>query len=490
MKVLAFDYGASSGRAILGEFKNNKLTLQEIHRFSNDPVMVQGTLYWDILRLFFELKQGLLAAQKAGHADVTSIGIDTWGVDFGLIDKNGALVGNPVHYRDGRTNGIMEELFKEVPKAEVYQRTGLQFLQFNTLYQLYYLVKNKPELLNQADTILFIPDLLAFFLTGNKICEATIASTSQMINPKTRTFDAELLAKIGIPISKLPQITQPGTAAGKLSEEIIAELGLAYNPTLISVAQHDTASAVMAVPAEEENFAYLSSGTWSLLGAETKTPYINETTYKLDFTNEGGYNNTTRLLKNIMGLWILQECKRQWEKEGKEYSFSQLCEIAMEAKPFQCLINPDDALFMPPFGMVDRIKSYCQNTGQYVPQTDGEVVRCIFESLALTYKKAITRLESILGYPLPVLHIVGGGSQNTTLCQFTANAIAKPVVAGPVEATAIGNIVCQLIALGEIKDLSQARQIIAESFPTKTYQPENIAPWEEAYVKFCNIIGE
>ena len=347
MKVLAFDFGASSGRAILGEFDGSRLSLSELHRFSNDPVEINGTLYWDVLRLFFELKQGLLESKKQGHDDIASIGIDTWGVDFGLLDKQGRLLSNPVHYRDGRTDHMMEKAFEIMPRAEMYAQTGLQFMQFNTLFQLMALREQQPELLAQADTLLFTPDLFTYFLTGKKICEYTIASTSQMLNPKTRTWNENVLRALNIKTDMLLPLTPAGTAAGTLSEKIISELGLKSNPAVISVAQHDTASAVMAVPASEEHFAYISSGTWSLLGSETNTPYMDAAAAELNFTNEGGYNGTTRLLKNIMGLWIIQELRREWLKQGMDYSFGQMAEMAQSAEGFKCFIDPDDSLFMP-----------------------------------------------------------------------------------------------------------------------------------------------
>ena len=488
MKVLAFDYGASSGRAILGEYDGNKITLTEIHRFLNEPVEISGTLYWDALRLFHELKQGLLKAQQQGYTDIESLGIDTWGVDFGLLDKDGALLGNPVHYRDSRTDGMIEEVSKIIPNSALYGRTGSQVASINTLYQMYALKLNKPELLNSAQDMIFMPDLFAYFLTGEKVCEETIASTSQFLNPSTKEIDKELLETLGLPTKLLQKMVKPGTQIGMLKDDVIKELGLTYCPKVISVAQHDTASAVMAVPVSEDRFAYISSGTWSLLGSETPKPYLTETAQALNFTNEGGYNNTIRLLKNIMGLWIINECKRQWDKQGQCYGFGELCKMATETNSPDCFINPDDPVFMPPFGMVDRIQNYCKKTGQYVPQTIGEVMRCVIESLALKYKASLQGLEDILGYSLPVLHVVGGGCQNTLLCQFTANAIERPVVAGPIEATALGNIACQLISLGAIKDIKEARQVIGNSFGTVTYYPENTEVWNKKMETFKTLL--
>ncbi len=490
MKHLAFDFGASSGRAMLGTFDGNKIELTEIHRFLNEPVEINGTLCWDSLRLFHELKQGLLKAQQQGHTDITSIGIDTWGVDFGLIDKNGDLIGTPVHYRDSRTNGIMEESFEIMSRNEQYKRCGLQFMQFNTIYQLLALKKKSPHLLQMADKAIFMPDLFNYFLTGSKVCESTIASTSQLCDPSTHLFASDIFEKFNLNTSLFPDMVKPGTKTGTIKESIINELGLKYNPVVISVAQHDTASAVMAVPATSKNFAYISSGTWSLLGSETDIPYTNDTAFELNYTNEGGYADTTRLLKNIMGLWIIQECKCQWDRKGEVFSFGEIAEMADKCQPLKCFIDPDDSLFMPPNGMVDRIQDYCRRTGQYVPKTHGEIARCVYESLAMKYRMSLEGLERILGYELPVLHVVGGGCQNKALCQYTANAIGKPVIAGPVEATAIGNIACQLIAMGEISDIWQARKIIACSFESTKYQPQNADLWNEKYQEFKSIISK
>ena len=490
MKHLAFDFGASSGRAMLGTFDGKKIELTEIHRFLNEPVEINGTLCWDVLRLFHELKQGLLKAQQAGHTDITSIGIDTWGVDFGLIDNNGDLMGNPVHYRDSRTDNIMQESFEIMSRDEQYTRCGLQFMQFNTLYQLLALKKKSPHMLQMADKAIFMPDLFNYFLTGQKVCESTIASTSQLCDPQSHEFAKDIFKRFDLDDSLFPNIVKPGAITGNIKESVINELGLKYNPVVISVAQHDTASAVMAVPAQTQRFAYISSGTWSLLGSETAVPYTNEAASQLNFTNEGGYADTTRLLKNIMGLWIIQECKRQWDRKGEVFSFGEIADMASKCDPLKCFIDPDDNLFMPPNGMVDRIQEYCRKTGQFVPQTHGEIARCVYESLAMKYRMSLEGLEQILGYDLPVLHVVGGGCQNKALCQYTANAIGRPVIAGPVEATAIGNIACQLIAMGEIKDIWEARKIISESFESIEYVPCDVKLWNKKYDDFKRIIGK
>lgn len=487
MKLLAFDYGASSGRAILGQFDGSRLTLDEVHRFSNDPVFVPDSLYWDILRLFYELKQGIMKAASHAGKDISSIGIDTWGVDFGLLDKNGKLLGNPLHYRDSNTEGMMEKVFSIVPDHEVYERTGIQFMPINTLYQMFSMKLSESPLLKNASTMLFIPDLLRYFLTGEKTCEYTIASTSQMLNAGSGNWDTELLDKLNIPTDILTEIIDPGTITGKLTEKISNELMVDQIP-IVAVAEHDTGSAVISVPSSDKTSAYLSSGTWSLLGVESSKPVINKITFETNYTNEGGYDRSIRLLKNIMGLWIFQECKRTWDKEGTPMSFSELADLIHSAKPFASLIDPDDSSFLSPGGMPDRIRSYCEKTGQPVPVTKAEIVRCIMESLALKYRMAVEELEKIVGYKISSIHIVGGGSKNSVLSQFTANATNKRIIAGPVEATAAGNILVQLIAMKEIKSIDEGRELIRKSFSLEEYLPQE--NWDEAYSRFRDIINK
>lgn len=488
MKLLAFDYGASSGRAILGEFDGSRLTLSELHRFSSDPVMMNGTFTWDFPRLFFELKKGILKALQAGHKDIAGIGIDTWGVDFGLLSAQGELLGNPVHYRDARTDGMIELACSRSSEKEIYDTTGIAFQKFNTLYQLLAMAEKKSVLLENADTLLFIPDLFNYYLTGEKVCEYTITSTSQLYDPVSGGWAAELIRKIipGFRTGILPNVVPAGTKLGTLSAGICEELGAAPIP-VIAVAEHDTGSAVVSVPFYDQKSAYLSSGTWSLLGVELDRPIINDKMRELNYTNEGGINNNVRLLKNIMGLWINQECKRHWEKLGETVSFDELDGGAMAAKPFACIIDVDDQRFFEPNGMPDKIRDYCAETGQYVPQTKGEIVRCIMESLALKYRQAIAGLEEIVGYRIPALHIVGGGCKNKILSQFTANAINRPVYAGPVEATAIGNLAAQLISLGAIGTLAEARQVVRNSFAIEEYVPSETAAWDDAYAKLLAL---
>lgn len=484
-KVLAFDLGASSGRGIVATLDNGKITLNEIHRFENNGVNVRGTLYWDIIYLFNQIKQGIVNARLAGGFD--SIGIDTWGVDFGMIDENGDLIVNPVHYRDTRTEGIPEELFEEISKDNVYDRTGIQIINFNTLFQMYYMAKYKKKTLSLADKILFIPDLLNYFLTGEKKTEYTIASTSQMINPYTRDWDREMLEKVNIPTNVLCDIVKPGTVVGKVSDDICEELSV--EPVdVVAVGEHDTASAVISVPTTEDDFVYISCGTWSLFGTELDEPLICPEGLASSYTNEGGYDGKIRFLTNIMGLWLIQESRRTWKKQGNEFSFAQLAQMASESEPFKCYVDPDFEEFGKPGNLPERIQNFCRRTGQAVPETIGEVSRCIYESLALKYKHAFLNLKKLTGKEYKSIHIVGGGSNAAILCQMTANACGVPVVAGPDEATALGNIAVQLIATGVVKSLKEARAIIKDSFDVKTYMPQDTEIWDEKYQEYKNIL--
>lgn len=485
-KVLAFDFGASSGRAMLAEFDGKNITMNEIHRFSNDPVKLQGTFYWDILRLMHEIKQGIVKAVNAGGFD--AIGIDTWGVDFGLLDKEGKLLCNPLHYRDENTMGIIEEADKVVPKAEIYERTGIQFARYNSLFQLYSLATKRPDLLERAEKLLFIPDLMAYFLTGEMKAEFTIASTSQMLNAKTQAWDEELLEKLSIPKRLLPEIIPCGSISGMLSDEICEELGCKKVP-VIAVASHDTGSAVVAVPNVTNDFIYISCGTWSLFGTELSEPIINEKTQKYNFTNEGGYGGTVRLLKNIMGLWLIQESRRQWIREGFDVSYGDLEKEALACKPFQCFVDVDDDVFSLPGNLPKRIQEFCSKTGQYVPQTRGEMMRCIYESLAMKYRYTYERLEDITGKKYNAIHMIGGGTKDNLLCQMTADFCKINVIAGPIEATATGNVAVQMIALDEFKSITDARRIIADSLNPVYYTPSEQIDCEAAYREFLKYIG-
>lgn len=483
-KVLAIDFGASSGRAIVGIFDGERVALEEIHRFSNDPVILGGTMYWDVLRLFHEIKQSLI---KAKPYDVESVAIDTWGVDFGLIDKDGRLIDNPVHYRDARTNGMLDEAFKLIPKEDFYKATGNQFMEINTAFQLLSLVKNRPELLERADKMLMMPDLFSYFLTGEKKAERSIASTTQLFDQNTKDWSKETVKALGINEEILPEITESGSVIGTLSKELCEELDI--KPIkVIAVCGHDTQSALVAAPANNNDFAFLSSGTWSLLGTELDEPIINEKSLALNVTNEQGYAGKTSFLKNIIGLWLIQESRRQWIREGMEYSFMELETLAKEAEPFKCFIDPDAPEFTPAGNIPKRIREYCEKSGQYVPQTVGEIMRCIYESLALKYKAAISELEECTGKKFETLYMIGGGTKDKFLSALTANSCCITVSSGPVEATAMGNVLIQLMAQGEVEDLSHAREIVRASEKISYFEPENTDEWEKAYEKYEKVI--
>ena len=480
-RVLAFDFGASSGRAVIGIFDGRTIRMEEIHRFSNDPVIISGTMYWDILRLFHEVKQGLVKAHLAGRID--SIGVDTWGVDFGLLDKDGMLLENPVHYRDSRTNGMMAEVLRDIDKKELYEITGNQLMEINTLFQLKALADKRPDVLARADTLLLMPDLLNYFLCGAKKTEYSIASTTQLLDAKKRCWSEKIIEKLQLPAHIFTEIVPTATRLGRLSADIANELSM-ERPEVIAVAGHDTQSAMAAVPTEKADFLFLSCGTWSLLGTELAEPIINEASLAADVTNEGGYGGKASFLKNIIGLWMIQESRRQWMREGKEYSFGELELLARQAKPFQSFINPDASEFVSSGNMPERIRAYCRRTNQHVPQSPGEIVRCIDESLAMRYRQAALEIESCTQKNYAVLHMIGGGIQSQLLCQLTANACQKKVEAGPVEATVIGNIALQLLASGSIKDIQTARQVVMKSEPVATYEPKDAAEWEKMYARW------
>ncbi len=477
-KVLAVDYGASSGRVMLGTYDGERITVQEIHRFSNDPVTVNGTMYWDVLRLFHEMKQGMIKAKAFGGAE--SIGVDTWGVDFGLLDEKGYLLENPVHYRDGRTEGILEKGFAKIPREHFYGITGNQFMEINTAFQLLALKEQRPELLGRADCLLLMPDLFNYFLSGVKKSERSIVSTTQMGNPSEPGWVTEVAEKFEIPEKILTEVVPTGTVLGPIREEIMDELGIG-EMEVIAVAGHDTQCALTAVPAEGEDFIFVSCGTWSLFGTELARPIVTEQSEKLNITNATGTDGRTSFLKNIIGLWLVQESRRQWMREGKEYSFSQLEKMAEEAEPFRCFIDPDAPEFVPAGNIPERIREYCGRTGQKVPQTEGEIVRCINESLALKYRYALEEIKACTQKEYGAIHMVGGGIQSKLLCKFTAYASGIPVIAGPVEATVFGNIAIQLMAKGILKDLAEARKVIADSDRPVVYQPENKEEWDKAY---------
>ena len=484
-RVLAFDFGASSGRAIIGCFDGDKITLEEVHRFSNDPVSVGGTVYWDVLRLFYEIKQGIVKAKIAGGFD--SIGIDTWGVDFGLIDSEGKLMENPVHYRDARTAGLVDEAFKTMPKEKLYGVTGIQFMELNTLFQLISLKKYRPWMLERADKMLFMPDLFGYMLTGKMCAEYSIASTSQLIDLDKRTWSDEILDAFEIKKSIFAPLVQPGTVLGELSKEICEECGVDPVP-VISVCGHDTQSAITSVPCEDGDFAFLSSGTWSLFGTELEKPIVNETSMNINITNEGGFDGSTGFLKNIIGLWLIQESRRQWKREGKEYSYADLEKLALAAEPFKCFIDPDAPEFVPHGNIPERVREFCRRTGQYVPETVGEIMRCIYESLAMKYRLTFEKLRECTERDYPVIHVIGGGTKDGLLCQMTANSCDRTVKAGPIEATVMGNVAVQLMSDGSVENIGQARKIVAASSELKTFEPKDTDKWAGAYEDFLKIV--
>ena len=486
-KFLAFDLGAESGRAVLGHFDGERIKLEELHRFPNGGIRILDSLHWDVLRLWSEMKHALSTCAEKG-IELKGIGIDTWGVDFALIGKDDTLLGLPYHYRDSRTDGMLEQAFHRCSREKIFERSGGQFLQINTLYQLLSMVVNKSPLLEVAETFLMIPDLFNFWLTGRKVCEFTDATTTQFYDPRQKNWSKEICDALHLPFDILPEIVQPGTQLGSLLPSVAQEMGLA-NVSVIAPGCHDTASAVAAVPAKGENWAYISSGTWSLMGIETPRPIITDTALELNFTNEGGINDTFRFLKNIMGLWLVQECRRTWARAGDELSYNQIAQIAAEAKPFSALVDPDDNTFLSAGDMPSRIDEYCKRTGQVPPENKGEIIRCALESLALKYRWVWEKLQTVWDKPINVIHIVGGGSRNRLLCQFTADATGVPVVTGPTEATAIGNVMVQAIAVGLIDSIADAREIIRESFEVETYEPQDSDRWEEAYDRFLAVTG-
>lgn len=508
IRMIAVDVGAESGRVILGSLEDGLLSIREAHRFPNVPVQARGTLHWDILRLFHGIQEGIARAARMAGGSIASIGVDTWGVDFALLDRQGKLIGNPVHYRDRRTEGMMEEVFRRVPPEEIYARTGIQFMPINTLYQLFSMILRGDPQLEIAQTFLTIPDLFHYWLSGVAVCEFTNATTTQCYDPFHRDWARDLLERLGIPTHLFPEIRPPGTVLGPLLNEVADELGLS-GTQVVTPASHDTGSAVAAVPFQHPDAAYISSGTWSLVGVEVRAPVIQEPARRYNFTNEGGVEGTFRLLKNVMGLWLLQECRRTWARkaglslEGKDpelsgirvtgraqqaWDYEALVRQAEMAPPLRSLIDPDDPRFLPPGDMPARIQAFCRETGQPVPEEPGAIVRCILESLALKYRWVIERLEELLGRPIPVIHIVGGGSRNAVLCQWTADATGRPVLAGPVEATAIGNLMVQAMALGHVSSLAEAREVIRRSFASVVYEPRSSSLWDEAYERFVSSV--
>ena len=484
---LAIDLGAESGRAVLGRFDGDQITLEEVHRFPNTPVRLPDGLHWDVLRIVREVKDGIAKAARNGWR-IESLGVDAWGVDFALLDRDGCLISNPYHYRDPRTKGMEERAFDRMPKEEIYATTGIQFMPINTLYQL--LAMEGSPLLQAAQTLLLIPDLINYWLTGEKACEFTAASTTQLCDAQSGSWAHDLMEKMGFPAHVFGRIIPPGTELGPLLPEVAEETGAKEGLPVTAVASHDTASAVVAVPAEGENFAYISSGTWSLIGMELPKPAIAPEGMRANFTNEGGFGGTTRFLKNVMGLWLLQECRRTWAREGRDYSYEELTRLAQAVPAAGPLLDPDHPAFLPPGDMPGRIRRFCRETRQRPPEEPGAVVRCVLESLALKYRWVLERAEEITRRRAEVVHVVGGGVRNTLLCQLTADATRRPVRAGPMEATALGNLMVQAYARGHLGSLEEIRAAVRDSsVEVHGYQPKGGADeWDEAYEKLRGVM--
>jgi rhamnulokinase len=489
---LAIDLGAESGRAILGKLDDDRLDLSEVHRFPNLPIWAEGqmdhpTLYWDTLQLWQNVKDGIARIVRSPDTPLAGVGIDTWGVDFGLLDRNGDLVANPIHYRDSRTDGMFVEAFQRMSREEIFERTGLQFLELNTLFQLLSLSASHSPSLEIAETLLTMPNLMNFWLTGEIACEFTNATTTQCYDPRMEEWSGPLLEAMEIPLRIFPKIIQPGTMLGNIRPSVAGEIG--GTVPVIAPATHDTGSAVAAVPAKSSGFAWISSGTWSVMGTEINQPIINEASLENNFTNEGGVNRTFRFSKNIAGLWLLQECRRTWASQGEELSYDDLTALARSAEPFTAVIDADDGSFVKPGDMPARISEYCQRTGQKVPASKGAFARSILEAIALKYRRVLDRLEQMTGQTLEPIYIVGGGTRNQLLSQFAAEATGRQVITGPVEATAVGNILVQAVACGTLSSIHEARQVVSQSFEVAEFDPGDRAPWDEAFEKLNTLMS-
>ncbi len=485
---LAVDLGAESGRGILGRLEDGRVHLSEVHRFPNSPVRLPDGLHWDVLRLLAEVKRSIVLACQAGEGQLDGIGVDAWGVDFGLLDRTGALIANPMHYRDSRTDGMLDEVLKIVPKEDVFSQTGIQFMQINTLYQLFSLVWHNSPTLKIAETFLTMPDLFNYWLTGRKVSEFSNATTTQCYDPVRGVWAAPLLQRLGISTEIFPEIVPPGAVLGPLTNLLADDLCV---PTaqVIAPACHDTGSAVAAVPADSDSYAWISSGTWSIMGVNVDQPLINEQTLKFNMTNEGAVNGQFRLSKNIMGLWLVQECRRTWEHQGELLTYEDMTRLAAEAPALRSFVDPDSGDFLKPGDMPARIQAYCERTGQPVPESKGAVLRCALESVALRYRWVLERLETLLDKRLEVVHIVGGGTKNRLLSQLAADATGRKVITGPVEATATGNVLIQAMALGDIASLDDLREVVRCSFDVETFEPSGAPGWDEAYRKFVDLVA-
>jgi rhamnulokinase len=489
---LGIDLGAASGRIVAGVWDGQLMKLDELHRFPNGPVYLADSMRWDVLRIWSEIQNGLAIAGKKYGDNIVSIGADTWGSDHVLLTKNGEIVGQPFHYRDARTDGMMEKAFQKMPRGAIFARTGTQFQPFNTLFQLLAMQEQSPELLAQADCLLLLPDFIHWCLCGSRAAEFTNATTTQCLNPLKRKWAGDLLKKMKLPAAIFPKIVPPGTKLGILRDSVCRQLGLG-KIKVVAPATHDTASAVVGVPTAhtgKTNWAYISSGTWSLMGVEVGQACLAPRVLELNMTNEGGFGGTYRLLKNIMGLWLVQQCKRSFDSRGGPNNYDELERAAAVARPLRSLLNVNHPLFYNPPDMPGAIQDFCRKTGQFVPKTKGELIRCAYESLALQYRQALGWLEELTGERIEVIHIVGGGSQNRLLNQFTADACRRPVLAGPVEATIMGNLLAQAWAAGEISSLSEMREVIRRSSLIKTYEPTNSDLWEAAAGRFDQLQKE
>jgi rhamnulokinase len=485
---LAFDLGAESGRAVLGYLEAGHLSVREIRRFPNTPLRLAGHLHWNIFGLLAEMKIAMKACASEVPSGLAGVGVDTWGVDFGLLARDGSVLGLPFCYRDPGTAGAMEEYFKLVPRAALYEATGIQFMPFNTLFQLYAMVRARSPLLDAASDLLFMPDLFNYLLTGRKASEFTMATTSQIFNPRTRNWNPGLFQAMGLSKKILQEVLEPGTVLGPLLADVAEETGLLGIIPVIATASHDTGAAVAAVPASGKNWAYISSGTWSLVGVEERVPIITKEALDRNFTNEGGVAGTIRFLKNVTGLWLVQQCRRAWEGT-RALTYDELTRAAGEAAPFGALIDPDDPGFLNPPDMPEAIRAYCRKTGQTPPASEASFIRSILESLALKYRLVIDQIEQVSGHTVERIHVIGGGSQNRLLCQFAADATGRPVIAGPAEATAIGNILVQAMALRSVSSHEEMRTIVKDSFEPVEYEPHGDKGWLEAFDRFQAVRG-
>jgi rhamnulokinase len=483
--MAAIDLGAQSGRVVVGDFDGERLAIAEAHRFENVPVLAAETLHWDALRLHEEVLQGLAAA-ASGPGDIDSVGVDTWGVDFALVDRAGRLVGNPVHHRDRRTEGVMERVFARVSARELYERTGIQLMPINTVFQLFAMAEAGDRALEVAHRLLFMPDLFHFWLSGVASCELTNATTSQCYDPRAQAWATDLLARLGLPAEVFRETVIPSTVLGPLRPQV-GERTRLRRAVVVAPATHDTASAVVAVPLRDPSSVYISAGSWSLVGMELPEPLITDETFAANLTNEGGLAGTVRLLRNVDGLWLLHECRQAWKAEGHDWGFDELVRMAEDAVPLRSFVEPNDSRFLTPGGLPERIRAFCAETGQHVPTDAGAVVRCVLESLALKHRQTIQLLAAATGAAPPEIHVVGGGAKNALLCQWTADAAALPVLAGPVEATAIGNLAAQAIALGELESLEDARRVVRASFEPNVYEPSTSSAWLEAAERFDRL---